>query len=91
MFSIFRLDKSKQGKETYATIKSSIHLMKDMKKDFEKSYKKVAAPLSNGGGEEEALGEGVEEEDEGEEDERRKGATQKKPTNGGKKKKSGKK
>ena len=40
MISPHRLDKSRRGKETYATIKSSIHIMKDMKRDFEKSYKR---------------------------------------------------
>jgi hypothetical protein len=37
-FCHFRLDKSARGKETYFAIKSSIHLLKDMKRDFERSY-----------------------------------------------------
>eukprot|EP00095_Tigriopus_kingsejongensis_P012348 maker-scaffold198_size266703-snap-gene-0.25 protein:Tk12348 transcript:maker-scaffold198_size266703-snap-gene-0.25-mRNA-1 annotation:"hypothetical protein DAPPUDRAFT_194440" len=35
---IQRLNKTNQGKEVYSTIKSSMHVLRDMKKDFEKSY-----------------------------------------------------
>ncbi|XP_059095829.1 uncharacterized protein LOC131890495 isoform X2 [Tigriopus californicus] len=35
---IQRLNKTAKGREVYSTIKSSIHVLKDMKRDFEKSY-----------------------------------------------------
>lgn len=33
-----RLDKTAKGRELYATIKSSIHLLKDMRKDFDRCH-----------------------------------------------------
>lgn len=35
---IQRMDKSSKGKETYSVIKSSIHVLKEMKKDWERSF-----------------------------------------------------
>ena len=36
--AFYRVDKTEDGKARYSAIKSSIHILKDMRKDFERTY-----------------------------------------------------
>ena len=44
---LIRLDKTPRGKDIYCGIKSSIHILRDMKKDFEKSYRPTQSNKRN--------------------------------------------